>query len=143
MSDKPVVEVYRAKNGAQAHLVVMALEDAGIKAEAQGAIFHPASATADNLVNPSAPWWDAPRILVFAEDAERARRLLLEMETRERQQAQEENTGPPIEVVCEECGSPSSFSAAQRGSVQECPKCGAYLDVGDDGLPEESEVETS
>jgi hypothetical protein len=33
MYDRSVMEVYRAKNGAQAHLLVMALEEAGIKAE--------------------------------------------------------------------------------------------------------------
>jgi hypothetical protein len=136
MSERSVKEVYRAKNGAQAHLLVMALEEAGIKAEIQGTIFHPASATADNLLTDAAPWWDAPRILVCAQDAERARRLLLEWEARERKKAQEAEASPPIEAVCEECGSRSSFPAAQRGSVQQCPQCGAYVDVGEDDLPD-------
>jgi hypothetical protein len=38
-------------------------------------------------------------------------------------------TGPPLEVVCEECGQTSTFPAEQRGSVQNCPHCSAYLDV--------------
>jgi hypothetical protein len=44
--------------------------------------------------------------------------------------------GAPIEVLCEECGSRSSLPAAQRGSVQKCPRCRAYLDVGDEELAE-------
>jgi len=38
-------------------------------------------------------------------------------------------TGPPLEVVCEECGKTSTFPAQQRGSVQSCPHCSAYIDV--------------
>jgi hypothetical protein len=43
----------------------------------------------------------------------------------------------PVEVDCEECGRRCEFPAEQNGSVQECPHCGAYLDVGDAGLPED------
>jgi hypothetical protein len=59
MSDKSVVEIYRAKNGSQAHLIVMVLDEAGIKAEIQGTTFNPGSATANNLVTESAVWWDS------------------------------------------------------------------------------------
>jgi len=72
-----------------------------------------------------------PRILVLAEDAERAKQLLLELEARGQNEAEVE-AGQPIEVLCEECGSRASFPAAQRGSVQACPQCGAYLDVGNE-----------
>jgi hypothetical protein len=76
-----------------------------------------------------------PRILVLAEDAERAKQLLLELEARERKKREEAGTGPPIEVVCEECGCRASFPAGKRGSVEECPQCGVYLDIGDDDVP--------
>jgi hypothetical protein len=133
--DESVVEVYRAKNGAQAHLFATALTEAGIKAEVQGKIFHPPMATADNPMTDSAPWWDAPRILVRTADAERAKRLLLELEERARNEAQEAKASPLIEVACEECGSLVSFPESQRGSVQSCPQCGAYVDVEDE-LPD-------
>ena len=35
----------------------------------------------------------------------------------------------PVDGRCESCGQESSFEGAQRGSVQKCPRCGAYLDV--------------
>jgi hypothetical protein len=38
-------------------------------------------------------------------------------------------TGPPLEVLCEECGQTSTFPGQQRGSVQNCPHCNAHLDV--------------
>ena len=81
MSEPSVVEVYRARNGFQARLFVTALEEAGIKAVVQGDVFHPANESTSTGLNP--PWWDAPRILVFANDAERARQILLELEGRE------------------------------------------------------------
>lgn len=34
-----------------------------------------------------------------------------------------------VQVTCEECGKASSFPAAQRGTVQDCPHCGASVDV--------------
>lgn len=40
--------------------------------------------------------------------------------------------GATIATVCEECGARASFPAVQRGSVQRCPKCKAYVDVGGD-----------
>jgi hypothetical protein len=47
--------------------------------------------------------------------------------------------GPPLEVVCEECGEASTFPSEQRGTVQECPHCYAYLDVEDPEAAEEQE----
>src|SRR5262249_49187753 len=46
------------------------------------------------------------------------------------EQAAEAARSGPIEVVCEECGAAATFPAVQTGTVQECPECGAFLDVG-------------
>jgi hypothetical protein len=55
----------------------------------------------------------------------------------------QKQTGPPLEVVCDECGETSTYPFEQRGSVQSCPHCSAYLDVEaeeeTDGSPESSE----
>lgn len=48
--------------------------------------------------------------------------------------------GGPIEVRCEECGKTTEFPAEKRGTVQDCPHCGEYLDVGDLGDDETSDV---
>jgi|SRR5579863_2336189 len=50
-----------------------------------------------------------------------------------RQAAAAAEQNGPIEVCCEECGRTAEFPAQQRGSVQECPHCGEYLDIGDPG----------
>ncbi len=40
--------------------------------------------------------------------------------------------GQPVDVVCEDCGKTTAFPASQRGTVQDCSHCGAYVDVGDE-----------
>jgi hypothetical protein len=40
-----------------------------------------------------------------------------------------------IEVACEECGKSTKFPAVLRGTAEECPHCGATVDVGDDADP--------
>ena len=41
-----------------------------------------------------------------------------------------------VELPCERCGRSASFPAEAVGTVQECPHCGAFVDVE---LPEEVE----
>jgi hypothetical protein len=35
-------------------------------------------------------------------------------------------------AVCDACGEASAFPAALNGTTQVCPRCRAYVDVGDD-----------
>src|SRR5688572_23339161 len=74
-----------------------------------------------------------PQVWVDRADIERARPVLVEYERRSAERrpgvAPE---GGRIEVACEKCGGTATFPAAQKGTVQECPHCGAYLDVGKD-----------
>jgi hypothetical protein len=69
-----------------------------------------------------------------AADIERARALLTEHDTAMQAKAKvRADDATPVDVVCEECGKSTTFLAAQRGSVQSCSACGAFLDVpGDD-----------
>lgn len=141
MSDNPIVEIYRAKNGLQAHLFVTALEEAGIRASYQGRALHPESGTAESVFSDTAVWWDAPRILVRAEDADMARAFLLELEAQGGEGSQEAPWNSPIEVVCEKCASLTSFPASQWGSIQPCPQCGDQLDVAEEDFLEGAEEE--
>jgi len=76
--------------------------------------------------------------VIDPQQAPRAVQLLAENEMqRTTRTAARELTGEPIDVVCEECGEASTFPPAQRGSVQDCPHCGAYIDVGEDEDEEE------
>jgi hypothetical protein len=84
-------------------------------------------------------WVDAP------DDAEMARRLLIEFEARRR--ADRAAHSGTVDVVCEECGKGATFPAAEQGTVQECPHCGGFLDVPepddewDVGVPDDRDGE--
>jgi hypothetical protein len=84
-----------------------------------------------------------PQVWVERADIERAKPVLDDFERRSAElrdaDPEEGVTGPVIEVVCAECGHPASFPAAQQGSVQHCPHCGAFIDVGDTEAPARSE----
>jgi len=71
-ADTSLVEVYRARNGPQAHLIKAVLEEAGIETHVggetlAGVLWH-------------LGWSTAPRILVLESDAARAHEILHEIE---------------------------------------------------------------
>jgi enoyl-CoA hydratase len=70
MSDARLVEVYRAKDSPQAHVLRSALEDAGIHALVEGDLLQGA------LGELPVGWSTAPRIMVEEHDAPQARALL-------------------------------------------------------------------
>lgn len=47
---------------------------------------------------------------------------------------------PPVEAVCEECGESSLWEAAANGSIQKCPDCTAWMDVGGEDWFAEAEA---
>lgn len=61
-------------------------------------------------------------------DADRARRLLADRAAELEAKANRTGTA---EATCEECGAVSTFPAAEQGTIQDCPRCGAMLDVPD------------
>jgi hypothetical protein len=80
-----------------------------------------------------------PQVWVDRADAARAGPILATFEERaagRRDAGGSASADPPIAVVCEECQAPASFPASQKGSVQQCAVCGAYLDVGEAELPD-------
>jgi hypothetical protein len=79
-----------------------------------------------------APGVSAHGLEVWVDDpaqAAEARRLLAEHEEELAHRTAREERQGPVEVVCEECGRSSIFPGSQYGTIQDCPHCGAYLDV--------------
>jgi hypothetical protein len=77
-----------------------------------------------------------PQVWVDRSAVERAKPVLEEYERRllERQDANLTTTtdgGATVEALCEKCGQRSVFPIAQQGTIQDCPHCGEYVDVGD------------
>src|SRR5262249_13611813 len=81
------------------------------------------------------PWVASNRgIEVWVPDADvdRARELLAaKTEEFQRKVDQRATRTGTVEAVCEECGQSATFPASTAGTVEDCPSCGAYLDVPD------------
>jgi len=122
MAAEPVV-IRRTATVEEAQIIVAWLDEQGVEAvvvdQANPGVF--AFGVTDN-----------EGISIAVPDEESARRAKSILEEHDRQQA---DTAPPdtsiemVAVVCEACKATTSFTGEQRGTVQECSECGAYLDV--------------
>ncbi len=62
-------------------------------------------------------------------DVESASSLLAKYEEEAARKKQAKSDSPPVDAVCDDCGKTSTFAGKLRGSVQDCPQCGEYMDV--------------
>jgi hypothetical protein len=143
MALRDPVAVYNAANNAEALFVRDGLTAAGIEAFVIEDL-----SIVGGWVGGLIPEIHKPQVWVERADMGRAVPVLDEFEARAARlrdaNSPEESAGSTVEVVCEECGARASFPAVQRGSVQQCPNCREYIDVGEAELPEgwaDAEVE--
>lgn len=123
------IAAYNAGNNLEAHLVCGVLIEAGINAMVIEDVSQ-VGAWIGGLV----PEIHKPQVWIERADINRAKPVLDEYERRAaaRRATNAGTAAETIEVMCEECGKPSKFPAAQKGSVQSCPHCQAFVDVGDE-----------
>jgi hypothetical protein len=128
MAIRDPLVAYNASSNVEAQMVCGLLLDAGIQAQ----VIEDHS-LAGLWIGGTMTDIHRPQVWIERADAERARPVLTEYEQRAAERrAAASDTSKVIEVVCEECGKSSQFPAAQQGSVQSCPHCRAFVDVGDD-----------
>jgi hypothetical protein len=129
------VSIYNAANYLKAPFV----RDALIAGGAEAFVIEDVSQVG-TWVGGLVPEIHKPQVWVERADIERAQPVLDHFEERaarlQDSSAADPAAGQTVEAVREECNGRSSFPASQRGSVQQCLHCGAYLDVGDEELPE-------
>ncbi len=119
--DLPVI--YHAFDVAEADMLVNWLADRGIEAVVKDR-FAAGTMEVRQIVAPAG-------IEVCAlnpEEAETAREQLAEhFEQREANQAAKSQD--PVDATCEDCGKTATYPADQRGRVERCLHCFAYIDV--------------
>jgi hypothetical protein len=123
------VAVYNAESNVEAYLLCDLLNDAGIEACTTQDVL-PVGVSVYGLnyeIN-------KPQVWTERADIERAKPILEEYERQQSQQRRDEaekskHGSPTLVATCEECGQSSVFPTAENGTVQECPHCGAYMDV--------------
>lgn len=126
---------YNAASNLEAHVVCDALNAAGVRAM-----------VVEDVSNVGMSWagWMSeihkPQVWIDRSDVDRAKPVLDAFEEKQRRRREETADGEPVEATCEECGKTSTFPASQKGSVQDCPHCRAYMDVGDDDAIDDWDV---
>jgi hypothetical protein len=113
--------VFVATGFGQADVVAGWLQEHGIPAEVMN------RETLGGMISPLLT--TATGVEVWVVNPEQAPEAIQLLGERTVELATSKPSGPPVEVVCEECGKTSTFPAEQQGSVQNCPHCNAYLDV--------------
>ncbi|MCE9525354.1 MAG: hypothetical protein K8R36_04800, partial [Planctomycetales bacterium] len=77
-----------------------------------------------------------PQVWTDRSDQEKAGPVLAQYEQRQRELHRidteaEASLAEHITVACEECAGLATFPTRLRGTVQVCPHCNAYIDVGE------------
>jgi Putative prokaryotic signal transducing protein len=117
------VKVYAGTSNVEAQMIYRLLQSAGVEAFA-GEDISPAGIWMGGTI----PGVFDAGVYVSRADAEQAIALIRQHERLEAERGSAQGT--EVETTCEECGKTAIYLAAQRGTVQNCPNCGAYLDVG-------------
>jgi Putative prokaryotic signal transducing protein len=118
------IDAYNAANNMEAHLVCNALIEAGVNA-----VVVEDTSVVGMWFGGVIPEIHKPQVWVERADTDRAKAVLEQYERQQAERRAASSEGPPVKVLCEECGVESSFPAEQRGTVQDCPYCHAYVDV--------------
>lgn len=132
--DDPI-PAYNAATNLEAQLVSTILNEAGIEAFAVEDL-----STAGLWEFGTLPGIHKPQVWISRRDADRAQPILAsydrENADRSRAARLRSESDQPISARCEECGRETEFPRAKSGTIQDCPHCGAYLDVPETGEPD-------
>lgn len=127
MTNDPVC-VRRSATTEEADVIAAWLDDQGIKATVMG---H------DSFGHQAFGVTDPEGVGVFVADeaaAERAVELLTEHD-KVTTKGSDTGGGGTVSFKCEGCGGAATFPVALKGTTQECPHCGAYVDVPESQHP--------
>src|SRR5437660_11066605 len=122
------VKVYAGTSNVEAQMICRLLQSAGVEAFA-GEDLSPAGIWMGGTI----PGVFDAGVYVSRANAEQAIAVIRSHEALKAERSS--GQGMQVEATCDECGKTAAFPAAQRGTVQNCPHCGAYLDVGEADFP--------
>lgn len=134
MADSKPISVYLAPDVRVAAWLVERLIEAGVVADIRADVPKP---SVDPLTG-ATQMADPTGVEVVIADPEKegeARQLIedrmADLEALRAKRAARAAREGTVPAVCEECGESSDWPAAEMGSTQDCPHCGAFLDVPD------------
>jgi hypothetical protein len=139
---KDPLKIYTAESNIEAHLIVEMLQSNGIKAFAEEDL-----STVTLWAFGRISQIHQPNVWIERSSESAATKLIDAFEERKQERASASEADAQIVVLCEDCGQQSFFAKKLYGTVQDCPYCSAYVDVGeldwedDFGEPEEEDEE--
>lgn len=131
------ITAYIAESNMEALMAKHHLEAAGIEAHVSED-----NSIAGTLIAGRMSNFHKPEVWVSRADSQRAAELLAEFEEqkRARDPKRVEDEPKTAEANCERCEKPSTFAGSLNGTIQNCPHCGAFVDVGEYEWPEDFDV---
>jgi hypothetical protein len=130
MPMKDPVAAYIAATNFEAHFICNILMDAGIEA----AVEEDVSQVGVWMLG-LASQLHRPKVWIEQSDWDRAKLIVTayEEDVSARRAAEQGKTSAEFQITarCEECGAETAFSSQLDGTVQNCPKCQGFMDVGD------------
>lgn len=127
----PIV-AYVAASNLELQVVVSLLSEAGIKA-----LGVEETSPMTGAVTGYLPEIHRPKLWIERVDSERVGKILADYEARNALRRNRRESGLDVIVRCDACGEESEYDASLAGSVQNCPECGAFVDVGDASAEED------
>lgn len=128
------VKVYAAASNLEAHQLAEELLAAGI--ESQVIEDNAAMGVLEGGLNSTS---HHPEVWISSADLERASVVVLSFEAEARRpqallgdQMTVELRAEWIDATCDKCGTVTRFAPIQKGTVENCPNCFAFMDVGSD-----------
>jgi hypothetical protein len=122
------IAVYYAKTNTEAASLCHMLNEAGIEAHLMEDLSSVGFGWGGPM--PNVHW---PKVWVDKSNEQQAAAILQKYEQSVYDHQPERAAGVGdetiVQAVCEECGEASMFSGRILGTVQECPVCGAFMDV--------------
>ncbi len=126
MEFKDPFKMYTAENNLEAQMIVQMLGANGIAA------FADEDQSGVSLwIGGTITQFHQPNVWIEKSATQNAAELIRRFEETKWERAYPGTADSHIQVECEECGKISSFSDSLDGTIQECPHCQAYLDVGE------------
>lgn len=127
------VRVYTAASNTDAQMVAEMLNAGGVKAHA----VEDQSGVSLWFLGPMSQYHQ-PDVFVSGADVDRAKKLIAQFEQWHRNRSEHGQEITQILATCDVCGQKTLFPADLQGTVQDCPHCGDFIDVGE--LPWDSDV---
>lgn len=135
---KDPIAAYNAASNTEAAVVQRFLESLGVEAFAVED-----NSLVGHWMFGNLPEIHKPQVWINRSDAERAAELLTEFERGKTERDAERKAEEPktITAQCEDCGKSTQFPGSLNGTVQDCPHCGSFVDVGEIDWPDNNTEE--